>query len=133
MIQMHTSISKSKLKALVDSGSTFSLISNEAAKILLMRGDAREDKSQKAMPEIRIADGEMMTAKKKVLLKLSFMNEREHIVPFYVFDGLPLDAIIGNDVCKEWKSILSWDDHTWSHTCFRIYNGHDVFMELASS
>ena len=113
MIQMHTSTSDSKLKALVDSGSTFSLISNEAAKILLKKGDAMEDKSQKAMPNIRIADGEMVTAKKKVLLKLSF-DRHEHVVPFYVFDGLPLDAIIGNDVCKEWKSILSWDDHTWS-------------------
>jgi hypothetical protein len=112
MIEIQTETSASKLTMLVDSGSTYSLISSAVAEILMKTSDAREVDTCFEMPAIRVANGMSMTATKRISLRLAFGNDATADVQFFVFDGLPLDAIIGNDVCQEWKAVLSWEDHT---------------------
>jgi hypothetical protein len=114
MVAIQVGNNKSELKYLIDSGSTFNLIAVDVAEKLILNGDARQEKSNKDMPVIRIANGKMMEASTKIWLKMYIGEEYTSEVPFYAFGGLPLDAIIGNDLCHQWKAVLSWEKQTWS-------------------
>jgi len=114
MVDIQVGSSKSNLKILIDSGSTFNLIATDVAEKLIRNGDARKDKASKDMPVIRVANGKKMEASMKIWMKMYIGKDYTSEVPFYAFGGLPLDAIIGNDLCHQWKAVLSWEEHTWS-------------------
>ena len=128
MIELQTETSASKLAMLVDSGSTYSLISSAVAKILLATKDAKEVDTCFEMPAIRVANGTLMTATKMISLRLSLAKDTTASVHFFVFDGLPLDAIIGNDVCEKWNATLSWGSHMWT---IQVKVAHKLSVQIS--
>jgi hypothetical protein len=114
MVAIQVGNSKSELKYLIDGGSTFNLIAVDVAEKLILNGDAHQEKSSKDMPVIRVANGKKMEASAKIWLKMYIGEKYTSEIPFYAFEGLPLDAIIGNDLCHQWKAVLSWEKQTWS-------------------
>ena len=107
------------IQALIDSGSTFNLVSRAIA--LRMKRDwptLRSRNSEKGnLPSVRVASGAMVQASECFMIRLSRNGKANtEDLPFYVFKGLPVDVIIGNDTCLKWNAILSWKDLTWKYT-----------------
>ena len=99
MIEIQAETSASKLTMLVDSGSTYSLISSAVAEILMKTSDAREVDTCFEMPAIRVANGMSMTATKRISLRLAFGNDATADVQFFCLRW----SAIG---CYNWKRCL---------------------------
>ena len=108
-----------KVQLIIDSGSNFNLISQALALQLREKQLDRREKQgpQRTMPQCRTANGEMMTASQCLWLQLEYQSKlTTEAVPFYVFDQLPVAAILGHDTCEEWKAELAWGDKTFKFT-----------------
>jgi exodeoxyribonuclease III len=108
-----------QVQVLVDSGSTFNLVSRALA--LKMEREWPTMKTVRVrdedMPQIRVASGTIVRASKCLQLRVAKAGASDtEAVPFYVFEGLPVEAIFGHETCTRWSAVLSWKESTWEYT-----------------
>jgi hypothetical protein len=106
-------------QVIIDSGSTFNLISRTLAIQLQSRQKEKwdEKRSRVPLPDIRTANGMIMRASQCLWLQVEYQERHvTEALPFFVFEELPLAAIIGHETSEQWKAMLSWKHKTFSFT-----------------
>jgi hypothetical protein len=106
-------------QVIIDSGSTFNLISRTLAIQLQSRQKEKwdEKRSRVPLPDIRTANGMIMRASQCLWLQVEYQDSHvTEALPFFVFEELPLAAIIGHETSEQWKAMLSWKHKTFSFT-----------------
>ena len=106
-------------QVIIDSGSSFNLISRALALQLQKQQKDKWDerRARVPLPDIRTANGGIMKATQCLWLQVEYQEKHvTEALPFFVFEELPLAAIIGHETSEQWKAVLSWKDKTFSFT-----------------
>ena len=106
-------------QVIIDSGSSFNLISRALALQLQKQQKDKwdEKRARVPLPDIRTANGGIMKATQCLWLQVEYQEKHvTEALPFFVFEELPLAAIIGHETSEQWKAVLSWKDKTFSFT-----------------
>jgi hypothetical protein len=128
-----------ELEILIDSGSSYNLISSEVANTVASAGDKLDCVGP--LPTFKTIAGKHVKAIKAMKLSMKAGNNKETEERiFFVFQNLPVDAVIGSNTCKQWQAQLNWKTDEFIHVMqdgssqtvkFEIQNGNQWQAALA--
>ena len=106
-------------RCLIDSGSTYNLVSRSALRKLGKPGSMHAYTSDNwELPTLLLAGSQRQTAVCAERMRLRLPTARKGLqeTPMqtvYCFDSLPVDLIIGSTTLMEWASVLDYSTKTW--------------------
>ena len=101
------------LQALLDTGSTYNLISRKYAQAITGKAFIQHERAH--YPVLTLAGGQRQQA--LAAIRLEPCTEHNQQLPprtFFVFDNLSVDIIYGATTCQAWNAQIDWKTRTWN-------------------